>query len=187
MPAAYVTDLVDAVHHRADRSAIGSGARVLTFWQAPEEVWRLARALRELGVKRAAGLACVSGNRPETLGGAASRTSRSACAATPATHNAPLLSWSSHDHEPDIMPSGRLTARGGVTPSGRTEASYRPIQVEGTDAGVPADTGHRSSEPAGDERQSVSGSPEGRLVGLTRPGHLAGCSVLRPVIPASQG
>ncbi|MEU6671386.1 AMP-binding protein [Streptomyces sp. NPDC046727] len=67
MPAAYVTDLVDAFHDHAGRPAIGSGARVLTFGHALEQVWRLARALRELGVERAVGLACVTGNRPETL------------------------------------------------------------------------------------------------------------------------
>ncbi|WP_225828057.1 class I adenylate-forming enzyme family protein [Streptomyces naphthomycinicus] len=67
MPAAYVTDLVDAFRRHGDRPAIGCGTRVLTFGHALDEVWRLARALRELGVARTTGLACVTGNRPETL------------------------------------------------------------------------------------------------------------------------
>ncbi|MEU2060776.1 AMP-binding protein [Streptomyces sp. NPDC013455] len=67
MPAAYVTDLVEAFQDHSGRPALGSGRRVLTFEQALDEVWRLAGALRELGVGRATGLACVSGNRLETL------------------------------------------------------------------------------------------------------------------------
>ncbi|WP_177235207.1 class I adenylate-forming enzyme family protein [Streptomyces sp. MUSC 14] len=67
MPAAYVTDLVDAFHRDVDGPAIGCGARVLTFGHALEEVWRLARLLRELGIGRGTGLACVTGNTPETL------------------------------------------------------------------------------------------------------------------------
>ncbi|MFF8731886.1 class I adenylate-forming enzyme family protein [Streptomyces sp. NPDC015171] len=67
MPAAYVTDLVGSFRRYAERPAIGDGSRVLTFGQALTEVWRLAGALRELGVERGTGLACVTGNRPETL------------------------------------------------------------------------------------------------------------------------
>ncbi|CAM5449059.1 fatty acid CoA ligase [Streptomyces avidinii] len=66
--ARYVTDLIDACERYGDRPALGSGPWVLTYSEVLSWTYRLAGALAELGVRRGAGLACVSaGNPPRIL------------------------------------------------------------------------------------------------------------------------
>ncbi|KJY46190.1 hypothetical protein VR46_10500 [Streptomyces sp. NRRL S-444] len=67
MTARYVTDLIGALERNAGRPAIGSGPVVAGFSEVLADTYRLAGVLGELGVRRGAGLACVSGNRPEVL------------------------------------------------------------------------------------------------------------------------
>ncbi|MFF0218640.1 class I adenylate-forming enzyme family protein [Streptomyces vinaceus] len=68
MGARYVTDLVVAFERYAERPAIGAGPAVMGFSEVLADTYRLAGVLAELGVRRGAGLACVTdGNRPEAL------------------------------------------------------------------------------------------------------------------------
>lgn len=66
--ARYVTELVAACERYGDRPAIGAGPVLLTYADVLAWAYRLAGALEELGVRRGAGLACVTaGNRHEAL------------------------------------------------------------------------------------------------------------------------
>ncbi|WP_328619106.1 MULTISPECIES: class I adenylate-forming enzyme family protein [unclassified Streptomyces] len=67
MAARYVADLIGALERNAGRPAIGAGPVVAGFSEVLADTYRLASLLGELGVRRGAGLACVSGNRPEVL------------------------------------------------------------------------------------------------------------------------
>ncbi|MFD6879763.1 MULTISPECIES: class I adenylate-forming enzyme family protein [unclassified Streptomyces] len=68
MSARYVTDLVEAFELHAGRPAIGAGRDVKDFSEVLSDVYRLAGALADAGVRPGSGLACVTGgNRPEVL------------------------------------------------------------------------------------------------------------------------
>ncbi|KOU19037.1 hypothetical protein ADK52_29450 [Streptomyces sp. WM6372] len=66
--ARYVADLIGAFERNAGRPAIGAGPVVMGFSEVLADTYRLAEVLGELGVRRGAGLACVTdGNRTEVL------------------------------------------------------------------------------------------------------------------------
>ncbi|MFK0046333.1 AMP-binding protein [Streptomyces sp. NPDC090741] len=66
--ARYVLDLIGAFEQNAGRPAIGAGPVVMGFSEVLADTYRLADVFGELGVRRGAGLACVTdGNRPEAL------------------------------------------------------------------------------------------------------------------------
>ncbi|MFD2121475.1 hypothetical protein ACFSNO_20670 [Streptomyces cirratus] len=62
--ARYVTELVEACERYADGPAVGAGPVLLTYADVLAWAYRLAGALEELGVRRAAGLACVTAGNP---------------------------------------------------------------------------------------------------------------------------
>ncbi|MGW2491914.1 class I adenylate-forming enzyme family protein [Streptomyces sp. NPDC001606] len=67
MPAQYVARLFEAFERYAERPAVVFQGAELSFGMVGDAAYRIARAMGELGVRRGAGVACVSGNRPEVL------------------------------------------------------------------------------------------------------------------------
>lgn len=66
-PSRYVTSLIEAFDRYADRPAVIFGDDELSYAEFRDTAYRIARALRELGVERGTGVTWVSGNRPELL------------------------------------------------------------------------------------------------------------------------
>ncbi|MGV9248680.1 SDR family NAD(P)-dependent oxidoreductase [Streptomyces sp. NPDC003710] len=64
---AYVEDILEALHHAATRDVLVHGRQRITASDLRDNVYRMARALRALGLDRGKTLTLLGGNRPEIV------------------------------------------------------------------------------------------------------------------------